>query len=586
MIISKRTNYIGLDNDYKTVEDYLLDIDADLATLFLFSRGNIGGTNLDTGIIENENIADGTIIASEKVKSLTIEAGQIAAASITTSKLGAGAVTTTKITAGAVTAGEIATNVINATHMASNSINTDSLQADAVTASKISADAVNTTNLAAGAVTASKINVTELSAVSANLGSIVSGTITAATLQTASSGTRVTIDTDGLRGHNTSFGQVFNLPTDGSAPTFASGQIQNATIIDTTIISNDFKTSGELPHIAINDSGLSLEESIAAGKYGSGVKYGAGSIYGTGIAFYVGNTDRPVVSVEKERTLSDIRYFNRSAHSSGASVIGDTEVKSGNLYLCTGAGTPGTFTQLLKTGDVTAGATIELDNLGTVAVSESLISDADNTDDLGSAAKEWKDLYIDGTANIDSLVADTADINAGTVDATIGGTTPAVGTFTTLSVTEGKITFPATQSASADAHTLDDYEEGTWTMGVSFGGGTTGITYANNTGSYLKVGGLVTVTGYLGISNKGSSSGAAQITGLPFTSLNNLSFLSAISVNTFKISFADALMGHVVENQTYIGLYESTNAGVQTTIDNTNFSNDTWIIVMASYMAA
>jgi hypothetical protein len=35
---------------------------------------------------------------------------------------------------------------------------------------------------------------------------------------------------------------------------------------------------------------------------------------------------------------------------------------------------------------------------------------------------EWKDLYIDGTANIDSLVADTADINGGTVDgATIGG---------------------------------------------------------------------------------------------------------------------------------------------------------------------
>src|SRR3990167_7048634 len=49
------------------------------------------------------------------------------------------------------------------------------------------------------------------------------------------------------------------------------------------------------------------------------------------------------------------------------------------------------------------------------------------TDDdinLGSASKEFKDLYIDGTANIDSLVADTVDINGGTLDGVqIGGTT-------------------------------------------------------------------------------------------------------------------------------------------------------------------
>ena len=45
----------------------------------------------------------------------------------------------------------------------------------------------------------------------------------------------------------------------------------------------------------------------------------------------------------------------------------------------------------------------ELDNLVSVAINISLISDTDNTDDLGSAAKEWKDLYIDGLAYIDGL---------------------------------------------------------------------------------------------------------------------------------------------------------------------------------------
>lgn len=51
--------------------------------------------------------------------------------------------------------------------------------------------------------------------------------------------------------------------------------------------------------------------------------------------------------------------------------------------------------------------------------------DADDTYDLGSASKEWRNLYIDGTANIDSLVADTADINGGSIDAvTIGTNSP------------------------------------------------------------------------------------------------------------------------------------------------------------------
>jgi hypothetical protein len=60
----------------------------------------------------------------------------------------------------------------------------------------------------------------------------------------------------------------------------------------------------------------------------------------------------------------------------------------------------------------------------------------DNDMDLGTSSLEFKDLYIDGTANIDSLIADTADINAGTIDNTVvGATTAAAATFTTLTST-------------------------------------------------------------------------------------------------------------------------------------------------------
>ena len=46
----------------------------------------------------------------------------------------------------------------------------------------------------------------------------------------------------------------------------------------------------------------------------------------------------------------------------------------------------------------------------------------DNDIDLGTSSLEFKDLHLDGTANIDSLVADTADINAGTIDGVTLGT--------------------------------------------------------------------------------------------------------------------------------------------------------------------
>ena len=87
------------------------------------------------------------------------------------------------------------------------------------------------------------------------------------------------------------------------------------------------------------------------------------------------------------------------------------------------------------------------------------------------------------------------------------------------SVTGGAVSFPATQVPSAGANDLDDYEEGTWTPGISFGGGTTGITYGTQTGSYTKVGRLVTCFGNLTLTAKGSSTGQARITGLPFTAV-------------------------------------------------------------------
>ena len=90
----------------------------------------------------------------------------------------------------------------------------------------------------------------------------------------------------------------------------------------------------------------------------------------------------------------------------------------------------------------------------------------------------------------------------------------------TLSV--NGITFPASQVASADANTLDDYEEGTWTPVVA---STTGsLTAYTSSGRYTKVGNTVYVNGRFIITTVGTAGGFATINGYPFTANSNQSF--------------------------------------------------------------
>jgi hypothetical protein len=113
----------------------------------------------------------------------------------------------------------------------------------------------------------------------------------------------------------------------------------------------------------------------------------------------------------------------------------------------------GIFTTLTINDNSTFGSS----NTDTVTFTARINSDfdpaTDNTYDLGRVGHEWRNLYIDGTANIDSLIADTADINAGTIDnTTIGATTPQNGSFVNLSVT-GTTSFDGSQGTAGQVLT-------------------------------------------------------------------------------------------------------------------------------------
>jgi hypothetical protein len=141
-------------------------------------------------------------------------------------------------------------------------------------------------------------------------------------------------------------------------------------------------------------------------------------------------------------------------------------------------------------------------------------------------------------------------------------------TIPTINLTGGQITFPATQSASSDANTLDDYEEGTFSptvIGVSGGS----ATYGTQAGTYVKVGGWVFIQMYIDFS-KSTISGNLRIANLPFTSKTGVNYSTSCG---YWSGWATAILtptSFLGQNQTFIQLRKLTAASTNT---NTSLSD-------------
>lgn len=115
------------------------------------------------------------------------------------------------------------------------------------------------------------------------------------------------------------------------------------------------------------------------------------------------------------------------------------------------------------------------------------------------------------------------------------------------------IKFPASQVAVADANTLDDYEEGTFTPTV-VGTSTAGSgTYTAQVGRYTKVGNLVAFTVTLAWSAH-TGTGDIRISGLPFTSANVTGMQPALSVWADSLTFIGQLAARINANATTFDL--------------------------------
>jgi hypothetical protein len=140
---------------------------------------------------------------------------------------------------------------------------------------------------------------------------------------------------------------------------------------------------------------------------------------------------------------------------------------------------------------------------------------------------------------------------------------------------------------TGSANKLDDYETGTFTPTVEFGGASTGITYLNRTGRYVKIGTLVYVNIAVNLSDKGSSTGAAKITGLPFTQSSegtNFPNLNLRSVN--GIAFTNCLYATANDGSTEIQLMDDNGSGTQANLTNTDFNTTTELNITGVYEAS
>jgi hypothetical protein len=236
-----------------------------------------------------------------------------------------------------------------------------------------------------------------------------------------------------------------------------------------------------------------------------------------GIPAWINASSGTVTSVSGTGTVSGIT-LSGTVTTTGSLTLGGTLDLSSPPTIGNTTPNTGKFTTLTVNDNTTLG-TSNSDTINFVGRINSDFDPAtDNTYDLGRVGHEWRDLYIDGTANIDSLIADTADINAGTIDnTTIGATTPQNGSFVDLSVT-GTTSFDGAQGTSGQVLT-------------SAGTGNTPTWTTPTTGTVTAVS-VVSANGFAGTSSGGATPALTLTTTITGLLKGNGTAISAAVANT------------------------------------------------------
>lgn len=146
------------------------------------------------------------------------------------------------------------------------------------------------------------------------------------------------------------------------------------------------------------------------------------------------------------------------------------------------------------------------------------------------------------------------------------------------------ITFPATQSASSNANTLDDYEEGTWTPVIKFG--STTATLTSSSASYTKVGRVVTLMIEAYVTNLNGGTGGFSLTNFPFNAYSyNRQTVAQFYFQFMSASFpAGDKFAFIQPNDSTLAVnYFTGSSGTAGSLDNTHFTTSSYVYASIIY---
>jgi len=123
----------------------------------------------------------------------------------------------------------------------------------------------------------------------------------------------------------------------------------------------------------------------------------------------------------------------------------------------------------------------------------------------------------------------------------------------------------------------------TFTPQLKFGGANVGITYSTQAGVAERIGNQVLWSIELTLTSKGTSTGAATFTGLPWASRNS-SPISVANAQFENLTYSGAEPQLILTaNSNQLGIYADSSGGPASAVTNTAFANNTTIRASGSY---
>jgi hypothetical protein len=199
---------------------------------------------------------------------------------------------------------------------------------------------------------------------------------------------------------------------------------------------------------------------------------------------------------------------------------------------------------------------------------------------IDSGASTNLDIEAKGAGALSIAASSTGGVNVGNAS---GGSIIAKNLIDASGASAGQIQFPSSQHASANANTLDDYKEGTFTPTVTFGGGSTGLTYSTQLGSYTKIGNVVHYAISITLSAVGSSTGLTLISGLPYTAATGPDFACSVLVSSMNAGTVTTIQAQVGNNSASITPTKY-SAGTNTVLTNGDFTSSSTVRLSGIYL--